>query len=170
MRLQGLVYRAHHPGWAWAPESGRGAELFGGRFNCKGVAALYTSMSLQGAWSEAQQAFPFKAQPMTLCAYEVDCEDILDLRGVPELQSDLACAWEAMALRGETPPSWTLADRLIAAGKAGILVPSFAKGAETQPGNAVFWRWGPEPPHRVRVVDDHGRLPRDALSWRDESG
>ena len=40
--------------------------------------ALYTARRFETAWLEAQQAFPFKAQPMTLCAYEVDC-DVLDL-------------------------------------------------------------------------------------------
>lgn len=32
--------------------------------------------------------------------------------------------------------------------------------------NAVFWAWGADPPHKVRVVDDFGRLPNDGWSWR----
>lgn len=44
-----------------------------------GVPALYTSLRLETAWLEAQQGLPFKAQPMTLCDYGVDCEDIADL-------------------------------------------------------------------------------------------
>lgn len=79
MRLTGLVYRAHHPRWAFAPDSGVGAAIDGGRFNSIGMPVLYTSRRFETAWLEAQQAFPFKAQPMTLCAYEVDCADILDL-------------------------------------------------------------------------------------------
>lgn len=43
------------------------------------MAALYTSMRSETAWLEAQQGLPFKAQPMTLCAYRVDCADMLDL-------------------------------------------------------------------------------------------
>jgi RES domain-containing protein len=46
-----------------------------------------------------------------------------------------------------------------------VLVPSFARGAGPRDVNAVFWRWSPRPPHQVQVVDDHGRLPRDAASW-----
>jgi RES domain-containing protein len=73
------VYRAHDPKWAWAPESGAGAALYGGRFNPVGIDALYTSQTFQTAWLEAQQGLPYKAQPMTLCGYDIDCESILDL-------------------------------------------------------------------------------------------
>ena len=172
MRLVGQVYRAHHPGWAFQPASGTGAALHGGRFNPKGTEALYTARRLETAWLEAQQAFPFKAQPMTICAYAVDCEGVVDLMDERERRAwgvaagDLSCAWEALAGRGEAPPSWQLARRLIAAGVAGILVPSFAPGAGPQDANAVFWRWSDAPPHQVKVIDDAGRLPRDDASWR----
>jgi RES domain-containing protein len=166
------VYRAHHPGWAYAPDSGDGARRHGGRFNPRGVPALYTALRLQTAWLEAQQAFPFKAQPMTLVAYEVACADIADLtdpearRALGAAPEVLGCAWEDLADRGREPPSWALARRLAAAGCAGILVPSFAAGAGPADVNAVFWRWGRDPPHQVRPVDDFDRLPRDRLSWR----
>ncbi|MBX9700871.1 MAG: RES domain-containing protein [Acetobacteraceae bacterium] len=126
---------------------------------------------MQTAWLEAQQAFPFKAQPMTIVAYRADCADVVDLTDPAVLDAwstapaDLACAWEDLADRGEEPPSWALARRLAAAGCAGALVPSFAAGAGPRDVNAVFWRWGRDPPHRVRVVDDFGRLPRDRASW-----
>lgn len=115
---------------------------------------------MEGAWTEAQQAFPFKARPMTLCAYAVDCADIADLtdpQSCTDLgiaSSDLACAWEDLADRGQTPPSWTLADRLIAAGIAGIVVPSFASAAGRRVRNVVFWDWAKSGPHQVSVIDD----------------
>jgi RES domain-containing protein len=74
--LDPMLYRAHNPRWAFAPTSGRGAALYGGRFNPAGTPALYTSMRPETAWLEAQQGFPFKPQPLTLCAYEVDCDDV----------------------------------------------------------------------------------------------
>jgi hypothetical protein len=73
------VYRAYNPRWAFAPDSGHGAATAGGRFNPVGMPALFTALIFETVWLVAQQAFPFKAQPMTLCAHEVDCEDILDL-------------------------------------------------------------------------------------------
>ena len=169
--LTTLVHRAHHPRWSFAPASGEGAALHGGRFNPKGVATLYTSLRLETAWLEAQQAFPFKAQPMTMVAYRVDCADIVDLTdptardAAGVAMSDLACAWEDMAARGRTPPTWTLARRLMADGSAGILVPSFAAGAESGDVNAVFWRWSEKRPHQVSVIVDAGRLPRDDSGW-----
>lgn len=172
MRLVRSVYRAHHPKWAFAPDSGEGARLTGGRFNPPGMAALYTSLRPETAWLEAQQAFPFKAQPMTICAYAVDCEDVLDLTEPAGLRdqgittADLACAWKDLATRGISPPTWLLADRLGKAGVAGIVVPSFASKATAQDVNAVFWDWEPEPPHQVRVIDDEHRLPKDTSSWR----
>lgn len=53
-RFRGLVYRAHAPRWATAPLSGEGAARHGGRFNPIGMAALYTALGLETAWTEAQ--------------------------------------------------------------------------------------------------------------------
>lgn len=134
--------------------------------------ALYTSRRFETAWLEAQQGFPFKAQPLTLCAYDADCEDVLDLTDPAELArlgaaaADLACAWEDLAGRSLVPPSWVLARRLFADGVAAAIVPSFAAGARDDDLNVVFWRWGPDPPHRLAVIDDGGRLPKDDRSWR----
>jgi RES domain-containing protein len=171
VKLTGVVYRAHHPRWSWAPQSGEGAALSGGRFNPAGMPALYTARRFETAWLEAQQGFPFKAQPLTLCAYDVDCDDMLDLTDPRTMAAhavapaDLSCAWMDAATRGEVPPSWALARRLHDAGVAGIIVPSFAVGATVRDVNVVFWRWDVNPPHRVCVIDDEGRLPRDAHSW-----
>jgi RES domain-containing protein len=172
VKLTGFVYRAHNPRWAFAPDSGEGAASAGGRFNPVGMRALYTSVRFETAWLEAQQAFPFKAQPMTLCAYDVECEDVLDLTDTATLAAygitpaDLACPWKDLSTRGIEPPTWTITQHLVASGTAGIIVSSFAKGAVPADANVVFWDWAPYPPHQVRVIDDEERLPRDAGSWR----
>lgn len=171
-RYRGLVYRGHNPRWAFAPVAGTGAARHGGRFNPRGVPALYASLRPETAWLEAQQGLPFKAQPLTICAYRVDCADLVDLTQPAALEAagstraELACAWEALAARGETPPSWALADRLRAAGYAGVVVPSFAPGATDEDVNLVFWDWGEDLPHQVRVIDDAARLPQNDPSWR----
>jgi RES domain-containing protein len=172
VKFTGIVYRAHNPRWAFAPDSGAGAASGGGRFNPVGMPALYTSLRFETAWLEAQQAFPFKAQPLTLCAYDVDCEDVVDLTDVATLAAhritaaDLACPWKDLATRGIKPPSWQVTERLTAEGTAGVIVPSFAAGAVGADINVVFWNWASEPPHQVRAIDDDRRLPRDASSWR----
>ena len=125
MKLTGFVYRAHNPRWAFAPDSGQGAASAGGRFNPVGMPALYTALRFETAWLEAQQAFPFKAQPMTLCAYEVDCEDVLDLTDTATLAvhgitpADLACPWKDLSTRGIRPPSWEITERLFAGQNSG---------------------------------------------------
>lgn len=167
----GLVYRAHNPRWAFAPASGAGAARHGGRFNPRGTPALYTSLDPRTAWMEAQQGLPFKAQPMTLVGYRVGCERIVDLTDPAVLATGaieaatLACPWEELASRGQTPPSWTLVERLIAAGGQGALVPSFAPGTTPAERNLVLWRWSDSPPCQVLVIDDFGRLPKDDVFW-----
>ena len=171
-RFEGLVYRAHHPGWAFDPESGEGARMYGGRFNRPGIACLYTSLRLETAWLEAQQGFAFKAQPMTLCSYRIDCCDILDLTTDEGLaaamitRTELACAWEMLAADKKPVPTWELADRLIQSGCAGIVVPSLAARAGARDINLILWHWVRDKPHMVNVIDDDNRLPKDSSTWQ----
>ena len=172
MVWEGVVYRGHNPRWSYDPESGQGAKRHGGRFNRPGLACLYTSLSPETAWLEAQQAFPFKAQPLTLCAYEVHCAKVLDLtesgvrQSVRVALNEMNCAWEEIATRGAEPPSWRMADRLLALGAAAIVVPSFASHASDKDRNLIFWRWRRKKPYLLRVIDDHHRLPKNDRSWR----
>lgn len=169
--FEGFVYRAHHPRWAYASESGEGAARHGGRFNRPGTPALYTGLRPETAWLEAQQGFAFKAQPMTLCSYEVHCADIVDLTS-EEIRDKLgisvarlSCPWEDLADRQAIPPTWALVDALTLVGAAGIIVPSFADRAGPEDRNIVFWKWGRDIPHKVCVVDEHDRLSKDDRSW-----
>jgi RES domain-containing protein len=171
LRFQAVCYRAHDPRWSFAPLSGAGAASHGGRFNPKGAPALYLALTIMTAVKEINQGFARKIEPCVLCSYEVDCEDIADLRneaarGAAEAAfADMACPWFLDVADGREPASWRLAQRLIAAGCAGALVPSFAPGATAEDENLVLWRWGAEAPHKVNVFDPSGRLPKDQLSW-----
>lgn len=171
MRFIGTAYRAHDPGWSFSPLSGAGAPTHGGRFNPKGVPALYLALDILGAIREAQQGLPRKIDPMVLCSYEVDCENVVDLTS-PDVRldllispADLAGGWLLSAQAGGTPSSWTVAKRLIASGVAGAIVPSFAPGATSADRNLVLWRRGPDLPYSVSVHDPSGRLPKNALPW-----
>lgn len=170
MRFAGICYRAHDPRWSFKPTSGAGAALRGARFNPKGVPALYMSLGIIGAVKEANQGFAHRIDPCVLCAYDVDCRDITDLRteagrtAAKVRLDDMSCAWMDFLARGERPPSWAIHDRLKLE-SAGILVPSFAPGAGADDHNLVLWRWG-ESPHRVEVIDPDNRLPRSQASWR----
>ena len=164
MRFQGLVHRAHNPHWSWTPLSGEGARRHGGRFNRRGIPAPYTSLDPLTAIREAQP-LGRPMQPLTLCAYEVDVEPVFDTldkmqrRALGVSNSDLACpTWEAEMLAGSIPTSQALADRLIAAGYAGMRVRSFAAKTHADNLNLVLWTWGTDRPVRVVLIDDEGRL------------
>ena len=166
MRFRGVVYRAHNPQWSWTPLSGEGARRHGGRFNQRGLPALYTSLTPLTAIREAQP-LGRSMQPITLCAYEVDAEPVFDTRdnsqrvALKVSDSELACpAWEAEMLEGRVPASQALADRLIEDGYVGMLVRSFAAGTGVDGFNLVLWNWGNHRPSRVTLIDDEGRLSR----------
>ena len=171
MRFRATCYRAHDPKWSFKPLSGEGAAIHGGRFNLKGVPALYLSLRIETAIKEANQGFAFKIDPCVLCSYEVDCDAVVDLRTDARRRAQsvildvLACAWFADVKAGREPASWQLARALIARGAAGILVPSFAPGARLLDRNLVLWRWGNSLPHQVMVFDPSACLPKNQLSW-----
>jgi len=172
LRLEGRAYRGHDPQWAFTPLSGDGAAFYGGRFNPKGVPALYLALSPMGAINEVCQGLAARIAPMTLVEYDVDCTDIEDLTdastraalGIAE--ADMACSWgEDALILGKTPASWAMATQLIAGGAAGIIVPSYAPEAAPDHRNLVLWRWASRRPHRVRAYDPTGKLPANQLSW-----
>lgn len=143
--------------------SGRGAALYGGRFNPKGMPALYTSLDIRTALREANQAGSL--QPTTLVSYDADIEMIFDTRDDAALAAEgldrqaLADpAWrDRMRSHGEAPTQ-TLARTLIAKGYHGLIVRSFARGTTENDLNLVLWRWSGASPHRLTLIDDDGRL------------
>jgi RES domain-containing protein len=171
LRFRGSCYRAHDPRWSFAPLSGAGAAIHGGRFNPAGVEALYLSLSPMTAVLEMNQSFPFKIEPCVLCSYEVDCDDIVDLRSDDGRTEHafpfevMSAPWFSAIAEGREPETWAHVRRLIGLGAAGILVPSFARRAGAADQNLVLWRWGELLPHRITVYDPSGRLPKNQLSW-----
>ncbi len=165
MRFQGSLYRALNPIYARGPLSGRGAELYGGRFNRKGTPALYTSLSIMTALREANQVGSL--QPTTLVSYDADIERIFDCRGEAALRAE---GLDAAAL---ADPTWrdqmkavgeaktqAFARTLAAAGYHGLLVRSFAPGATDDDLNLVLWQWSDALPCRLTLIDDENRLSR----------
>ena len=86
LHYQGKLYRALNPIYAREPLSGRGAELYGGRFNPKGVPALYTSLSIMTALREANQVG--NLQPTALVSYDADMERVFDSRKGAALRAE----------------------------------------------------------------------------------
>lgn len=165
MRFEGPLYRALNPIYAREPMSGRGAELYGGRFNRKGTPALYLSLSVMTALRETNQAGSL--QPTTLVAYDADIEGVFDSRDDAAL---LAGGMDAAML---ADPTWrdqmntageattqAFARKVATAGYYGLLVKSFAPGATGDDLNLVLWTWGNTAPCRLTLVYDENRLSR----------
>jgi RES domain-containing protein len=166
-RIRGRWWRVLVPKWAFAPLSGAGAAVYGGRFNPRGTPALYLSGDIATAVAEYQNMIP--ARPGTFCVYALDVSGVVDATdaaarrawriAVPDVEGD----WRAAAARGEPPRSWRLAHRLIARGASGLLV---ASRRRTGGVNLVLWRWNDDERHRVRVIDTLSDLPADQRSWK----
>ncbi|WP_231739351.1 RES family NAD+ phosphorylase [Novosphingobium sp. FSW06-99] len=163
MDYSGFLYRALNPLWASSPLSGEGAARFGGRFNPKGMPALYTSLRPETAMREANQVGAF--QPITLVAYRAEIVRVFDGTDPVALSklgisvATLAdCRWRDTMLAGSIPATQQLAIDLKVQRYAGILVPSFAPHAQADDRNLVLWTWGQQPPAVLQLIDDQGRL------------
>lgn len=163
MRFRGLLYRALNPVWAREPLSGEGARRHGGRFNPRGMPALYAAQSVMTAIREANQVGTL--QPTTLVAYRADLDPVFDgtdpaaLAAVGATPALLAADdWRLRMQRDGKAPTQALAERLAAAGYVGVQVRSFAPGAGAGDLNLVLWTWGDRAPARLQLVDDEGRL------------
>ncbi|WP_332305633.1 RES family NAD+ phosphorylase [Rhizobium sp. GR12] len=165
LHYQGKLYRALNPIYAREPLSGRGAELYGGRFNPKGVPALYTSLSIMIALREANQVG--NLQPTALVSYDADMERVFDSRKGAALRvegTDAAMfadtTWrDQMKANGEAETQ-AFARRLASSGYHGLLVRSFAPGATSDDFNLVLWKWSDAAPCRLTLIDDEDPLSR----------
>jgi RES domain-containing protein len=153
-----------NPVYAREPLSGRGAELYGGRFNVKGTPALYTSLDPATALREANQVGSL--QPTILMSYKADLGPIFDTRDQDGLDRYNAIeamladpAWRMKMLDGQPVPTQDFASALIADRFAGLLIQSFAKGASPLDLNIVLWAWT-DNTGSLEVMDDEERLSR----------
>lgn len=136
------LWRMLHPLRQRTPLSGEGARLYGGRWNMKGWPALYFATDAATAVAEYYQGLP---KPGMLVPYRLAANliaDLTDAAGLPvdhHVAAAMSSEWKRIALlEGQVPPSWDIAQRLIAAGAHGALVPS----AQNSGGrNLVVWRW-----------------------------
>jgi RES domain-containing protein len=156
MLYRGALFRALNPIHAREPLSGRGAELHGGRFNPKGVPALYSSLTVMTALREANQAGSF--QPTTLVSYDAEIDGVFDSRDEAALHVE-GCDTDALAdagwrdrmqAHGEARTQ-AFARSLMAKGYRAMLVRSFAPGATETDLNLVLWEWGNSAPARLTL-------------------
>jgi RES domain-containing protein len=163
------AYRMHMPKWAAMPASGAGAAAYGGRANRPGTPALYLALEPTTAIREYQQASTL-LPPGTLVSYTVQLSKVVDFRGGyqagvwPELLEEFGCDWRRLWFdQSVEPPSWVLADEVIAEGVKGIL---FASTMAPGGLNLVIYTELLDAQDRLEVHDPTGALPKNQDSWR----
>ena len=156
--IDARFWRMLRPRYQRQPLSGEGARRFGGRWNPRGIPALYMAADHATAVAEFHQNLVI---PGTLVPYDVVAASIFDLTdghgGVadPHVASAIRAPWLRIAeIEKGTPPSWALAEHLIEAGAEGALVPSARNLGGV---NLVLWRWGRDAA-RVVPIDPTGEL------------
>ncbi|HBO3409698.1 RES family NAD+ phosphorylase [Pseudomonas aeruginosa] len=160
------LYRVIVPAYASSPLSGMGAARQGGRFNRPEQEALYLSQDESTALAEYKQDNPW-LRPGTICTFFVNGLRVADLSAGfdPEqwssLWADFAVDWRAEWFgKSIEPPTWYMADDVVAAGLDGILFPSQARPGGT---NLVIYRSSARSPTQLRVYDPDGALQKLAL-------
>jgi len=158
-----VCYRVIAPVYAGTPLSGMGAARQGGRFNRPGQEALYLSMNEATALAEYKQDNPW-LPPGTICTFFVRNMQVMDFSAGftpehwPPLWADFAVDWRAEWFGKATePPTWYMADDVVAAGFDGLLFPS-----QAHPGgvNLVIYRSSTRATEQLCVYDPHATLPR----------
>ena len=157
------------PRWAHAPLSGAGAAQQGGRFNRPGTEALYLAQDVSTAQAEYAQGALWGA-PGLHCVYRIRAQGIADLslahaaETLPQDWADMLCDWKQIArIEGRDPPSWRIADALLARGVPGLLYPSSRRTGGIC--LVLFLDTLRASSGSVAAHDPEGRLPRDAQSW-----
>lgn len=157
LTVEGRWWRMLSPRWHHDPLSGTGAARNGGRWNAKGMSALYLSATHATAIAEYMQAL---IHPGTLTPYDVASGAILDLTdatvrkqvGVDEAL--LRSPWRLIRdVERREPETWAFGRQACEAGFEGLRAGSMqGNGA-----NLVLWRWGVEGAN-VSVVDPQADL------------
>ena len=70
-------YRALTPKWAYAPESGDGAAVKGGRFNRAGIRARYLAATPEAALGKYHQESTL-LRPATITSFQVTADPLVD--------------------------------------------------------------------------------------------
>ncbi len=100
--------------------SGTGARIYGGRWNSKGQAVVYTASSRSLAALETMAHIPQKNFPSDFCIAIIQIPDTLKIQDIPDKK--LPHGWQTIALR---PSVQFLGDQWIKKSNAAVLrVPS----------------------------------------------
>jgi RES domain-containing protein len=154
--IEGRFYRAVDRTYLDDPISGsRGA----GRYSPPDRPTLYLSASQDGVAAAMKAHSGDAAAERVVIALDVSASGIFDLRDTAACAAlgvspaDATAPWQYLAAEGGHPSSWTLRERVEAAGANGLIDPS-----RTAPGlwHLVLFRWNAPGAPNVRRAGAHG--------------
>lgn len=149
--LRGTFFRAIDPQFrAYAIAGSRSA----GRYSRPSEPTLYLSASVDGVEAAMIAHTDGRSATLETVAIDVEASGIVDLRDAAVLTrlgidiADAVAPWQDVASAGGTPRSWTVRDRLVAAGAHGLIDPS-----RQRPGlwHLVLFRWNDGDAPKVQV-------------------
>ncbi|WNH53853.1 RES family NAD+ phosphorylase [Stenotrophomonas oahuensis] len=161
------AYRVLTPKWAYQPCSGAGAATAGGRFNRIEQSAVYLALEPETALAEYSQSEPLFG-PGTIACFQIELARVADFSAGYDpdwdaLWMDWDCAWKRLAFIDDIePPTWVMADEVVAGEASGLLFPSTKRPGGT---NLVIYPDQLREGDSLQVHDPDGALPRSQDSW-----
>lgn len=171
----GQGYRVFSPKYIRSPISTQGAFGYGGRYNPKGIHALYVAEDPVTGLAENRLIVSPQSSPLyrpatrILLALEYRLQRVLDLSEARVLQSlsssyqELTGDWEPYAYQGQTAPTQQLGAAVFASGHFEAL--RYPSAQNRQQHNLVVFKERLLPHSHVRVMDSSGvffgALPED---------
>ncbi|WP_430592087.1 RES family NAD+ phosphorylase [Humidisolicoccus flavus] len=139
--IRGTFYRAIDP--RFREHAIRGSRA-AGRYSRADQPTLYLSSSIEGVEAAMIAHSQSRASSLEIVELTVEAQNIVDLRDPEALKLlgvdlvDATAPWQELAAAGRAPASWSVRDRLTAAGANGLIDPS-----RQSPGlwHLVLFRW-----------------------------
>ena len=139
--LRGTFFRAVDPEFRQFALSG---SRTAGRYSRQDQPTLYLSSSVAGVQAAMSAHKDARSTALETLEIEVEASRLVDLRDQESLArfgvnlADATAPWQDLVASGQTPSSWRVRDKLIAAGADGLIDPS-----RTKPGlwHLVLFRW-----------------------------
>lgn len=160
--VRGTFYRAINPEFREFAIAGSRSP---GRYSRPDEPTLYLSSSAEGVGAAMIAHKQARSAALEIIEIDVEASAIVDFRDPAALARvgvdlvDAIAPWQEVAASGGTPPSWTVRDRLVAAGANGLIDPS-----RQRPGlwHLVLFRWNEVDAPIVRIVGDASDALTDA--------
>lgn len=153
--VSGTFYRTIDPAYRYSVIAG---SRLAGRYSRLNQPTLYLGSSVEGMAASIAVHKNNRATAQEIIEIDVTADRIFDLRNAEACDaagikvSDAMSAWQDLVASGESPPSWSVRDRVVALGGKGLI--DLSRQLPNQWHLVLFdWNQGTEP--NVKVLGTH---------------